>query len=87
LFRTLHAQTDSESPASASARMLRTNPKYVLRNHLGELAIQAAKDKDFSVLRELQTVLAKPFDEHPSHEAWAGFAPDWAAGIEISCSS
>jgi uncharacterized protein YdiU (UPF0061 family) len=67
--------------------MLRTNPKYVLRNHLGELAIRAAKDKDFSVLQALQTVLAQPFDEHPSHEAWAGFAPDWAAGIEISCSS
>ena len=87
LFRALHEQSDGGSPASVLARMLRTNPKYVLRNHLGELAIRAAKDKDFSVLQALQTVLAQPFDEHPSHEAWAGFAPDWAAGIEISCSS
>jgi uncharacterized protein YdiU (UPF0061 family) len=86
-FRALHGQSDGESPASVSARMLRTNPKYVLRNHLGELAIRAAKEKDFSALRDLQTVLAKPFEEHPKHEAWAGFAPDWAAGIEISCSS
>ena len=86
-FRALHGHNDGESPASVSARMLRTNPKYVLRNHLGELAIRAAKDKDFSVLNDLQTVLEHPFDEHPSHEAWAGFAPDWAAGIAISCSS
>lgn len=86
-FRALHDHNDGESPASVSARMLRTNPKYVLRNHLGELAIQAAKEKDFSVLQALQTVLAQPFDEHASYEAWAGFAPDWAAGIEISCSS
>ena len=63
------------------------NPKYVLRNHLGELAIRAAKSKDFSVLHQLQTVLADPFAEHPAFDDWAGFAPDWAAGIEISCSS
>ena len=25
----------------------------------------------------LQAVLAAPFDEHPAHEAWAGFPPDW----------
>ncbi len=25
--------------------------------------------------------------EHPEHEALAGFPPDWASHIEISCSS
>ncbi len=67
--------------------MLKVNPKYVLRNHLGEQAIRAAKLKDFSVVRDLLAVLENPFDEHPEFEAWAGFPPDWAAGIEISCSS
>jgi uncharacterized protein YdiU (UPF0061 family) len=67
--------------------MLKTNPKYVLRNHVGELAIRAAKLKDFSVVRNLRAVLENPFDEHPEFEAWAGFPPDWASGIEISCSS
>jgi len=86
-FRALHAQDASFDGAGTSARMLRTNPKFVLRNHLGELAIRAAKTRDFSVLHQLQTVLADPFSEHPAHEEWAGFAPDWAAGIEISCSS
>jgi uncharacterized protein YdiU (UPF0061 family) len=86
-FKLLHTQTDTESPVSVSRRMLGVNPKYVLRNHLGELAIRAAKTKDFSVLLQLQTVLENPFLEHPAHAAWAGFAPDWAASIEISCSS
>ena len=67
--------------------MLKTNSKYVLRNHLGEQAIRAAKLKDFSVVRDLLMVLENPFDEHPEFEAWAGFPPDWASGIEISCSS
>jgi len=73
--------------ASTGRAMLQTNPKFVLRNHLGELAIRAAKQKDFSELGQLQRVLENPFDEHPDHEAYAGFPPDWASGIEISCSS
>ena len=86
-YRTLHLQSGSDDNGTASTRMLRTNPKFVLRNHLGELAIRAAKEKDFSVLHQLHAVLADPFAEHPAHEDWAGFAPDWAQSIEISCSS
>ncbi len=73
--------------ALAADLMLKTNPKYVLRNHLGEQAIQAARQKDFSVVAELLKVLETPCDEHPDFEAWAGFPPDWAAQISISCSS
>jgi uncharacterized protein YdiU (UPF0061 family) len=71
----------------AANLMLKTNPKYVLRNHLGELAIQAAQAKDFSVLATLQQVLEHPFDEQAQHAAWADFPPDWAGSIAISCSS
>ncbi len=67
--------------------MLRTNPKYILRNHLGELAIRQAKQGDFAVVQDLLLVLHAPFDEHPAYEAWAGLAPEWASSIEISCSS
>ena len=68
-------------------QMLKTNPKYVLRNHLGEQAIQKAKLKDFSGVADLLALLENPFDEHPGMQAHAGFPPDWASGIEISCSS
>lgn len=67
--------------------MLKNNPKYVLRNHLGEEAIQAAKLKDFSGVNTLLTLLQSPFEEHPGQDSHAGFPPDWAAAIEISCSS
>ncbi|NBW67695.1 MAG: YdiU family protein [Betaproteobacteria bacterium] len=71
----------------SGANMLLVNPKYVLRNHLGELAIRQAKTGDYSMVQSLLEVLQKPFDEHPLHEAWAGLAPEWASDIEISCSS
>ncbi len=67
--------------------MLRTNPKYILRNHLGELAIRQAKAGNFAMVQDLLQVLHAPFDEHPTYEAWAGLAPEWASSIEISCSS
>lgn len=67
--------------------MLKTNPKFVLRNHLGEQAIKAAKLKDFSQVDTLLTLLESPFDEHPGFDDYADFPPDWAASIEISCSS
>ena len=67
--------------------MLKTNPKFVLRNHLAEQAIQQAKRKDFSELATLLRLLESPFDAHPGFEAYADFPPDWASGIEISCSS
>lgn len=73
--------------AEAANLMLKTNPKFVLRNHLGEQAIRAAKLGDFSELQTLQRLLERPFDEHPGHDAHAAFPPDWASSIEISCSS
>ncbi|MEO7160109.1 MAG: protein adenylyltransferase SelO [Polaromonas sp.] len=73
--------------AQRAVLMLKSNPKYVLRNHLGEEAIQAAKLKDFSQVDTLLALLQSPFDEHPGHEDFAGFPPDWASSIAISCSS
>ena len=67
--------------------MLKTNPTYVLRNHLGEQAIRAAKLKDFSELERLQTLLQSPFTEVKGMQQYATFPPDWASTIEISCSS
>jgi len=76
-----------QDQAHTGHNMLRTNPRFVLRNHLGEQAIRAARVKDFSAVAHLLKLLENPFDEHPGFEAHAGFPPDWAAGIEISCSS
>jgi serine/tyrosine/threonine adenylyltransferase len=76
----------SQREQSASL-MLKTNPKYVLRNHLVELAIRQAKQKDYSEIADLLGLVQAPYDEHPAHEDKGGFPPDWATHIEISCSS
>jgi serine/tyrosine/threonine adenylyltransferase len=67
--------------------MQKSNPVYVLRNHLGEQAIQKAKQKDFSELERLLRLLQTPFTAVVGMEAYAAFPPDWASRIEISCSS
>jgi uncharacterized protein YdiU (UPF0061 family) len=75
-------------PAGQAAdRMLQANPKFVLRNHLGQQAIESAEQKDFSGVSTLLSLLETPFEEHAGHDAFAGFPPDWASTIEISCSS
>jgi serine/tyrosine/threonine adenylyltransferase len=82
----LQAQPGFDATAT-QAQMLRINPHVVLRNHLGEIAIQRAKQGDFSELARLQNALEHPFDESPGQEDLAAFPPDWASQIEISCSS
>jgi uncharacterized protein YdiU (UPF0061 family) len=73
--------------AERARRMKRVNPKYILRNHLAEEAIRRARDGDFSETQRLLKVLARPYDEQPEHSAYAGFPPDWAQHLEVSCSS
>jgi serine/tyrosine/threonine adenylyltransferase len=81
------AQRSATPAAECAATMRAANPKYVLRNHLGQQAIEAAQQKDFSGVATLLTLLASPSEEHAGFEAYAGFPPDWASTIEISCSS
>jgi uncharacterized protein YdiU (UPF0061 family) len=86
-LRRYEARLALEDARAAAAAMRQVNPKFVLRNHLGELAIRQAREKDFSGVAKLLALLETPYDEHPGHEAEAGFPPDWASAIEISCSS
>jgi uncharacterized protein YdiU (UPF0061 family) len=73
--------------AERAARMDGVNPKFVLRNHLAQAAIERAQQGDFGEVERLLRVLERPFDEQPEHEADAGFPPAWAQQIEVSCSS
>jgi uncharacterized protein YdiU (UPF0061 family) len=69
------------------AAMNRVNPKYVLRNYLAQQAIEHAQNGDYALVRELLAVLEQPFDEQPGKEHYAALPPDWAAHLEVSCSS
>lgn len=74
--------------------MNRVNPKIILRNYLAEVAIRKAEsalwvqdDKDYSEIDTLFTLLSSPFSEHQNFESYTQEAPDWAQGLEVSCSS
>ncbi len=73
--------------AERQLAMNRVNPKYVLRNYLAQVAIDKAQQKDFTEVNRLLAVLERPFDEQPEHESYAALPPDWAAHLEVSCSS
>eukprot|EP00343_Euplotes_focardii_P000042 CAMPEP_0205801768 /NCGR_PEP_ID=MMETSP0205-20121125/3863_1 /ASSEMBLY_ACC=CAM_ASM_000278 /TAXON_ID=36767 /ORGANISM="Euplotes focardii, Strain TN1" /LENGTH=138 /DNA_ID=CAMNT_0053067059 /DNA_START=149 /DNA_END=562 /DNA_ORIENTATION=- len=45
-------------------KMLKKNPKFILRNHLAQECIKKAEEGDFSMIDGLLKVLESPFDEH-----------------------
>ncbi|HEY9190080.1 MAG TPA: YdiU family protein [Sulfurovum sp.] len=67
--------------------MLRTNPKFVLKNYMLQEAIEAAQKGDFSVVDALFRIAQDPYAEHPQHERWAGPTPDAFKNQKLSCSS
>ena len=84
-------QGGDDGDAARRIRMRQVNPRVVLRNHLAEGAIRQALVGDFSEVTRLLHVLEHPFDDpaRPTAQdvADAGFPPEWAQSIEVSCSS
>jgi hypothetical protein len=68
-------------------RMGMCNPKYVLRNHLAQDAIEQANLGNADELERLLGLLREPFDEHPGFEEYASPPPVGAEEISVSCSS
>jgi uncharacterized protein YdiU (UPF0061 family) len=50
-------------------------------------AVPATDQRDFGEVSRLLEVLAHPYDEQPENDRYAALPPDWAAGLELSCSS
>jgi len=80
-------RAEGSQDATRRAAMNRVNPKYILRNYLAQGAIERAQNGDFSEVSKLLAILEQPYDEQPEHEAYAALPPDWAAHLEVSCSS
>jgi uncharacterized protein YdiU (UPF0061 family) len=86
-----YAERSRAAPRDRIERMNRANPKYVFRNYLAQLAIDALERGDTAVMERLMKVLERPFDEQPAHQDLAARRPEWArhrAGCSaLSCSS
>ncbi len=80
-------QREPRGDAERRAAMDAANPKYILRNHLAQQAIDAAQQGDFSEVQRLHELLRRPYDDQPAFQRYADFPPDWAAHLEVSCSS
>jgi uncharacterized protein YdiU (UPF0061 family) len=66
--------------------MLKANPKYVLRNWMAQIAIDAAHMGDYSVCERLHQLLKNPYDEQQEHEdEWFQKRPEWARS-KVGCS-
>ena len=81
-------QAEKSQDEERKVRMNQTNPKYVLRNHLAQQAIeQATQHQDYSEIDRLLNLLKDPYSEHPDMEEYAAPPPPGNTPIIVSCSS
>lgn len=66
-------------------KMNNTNPKYVLRNYMAQLAIDAAEQGDYGLIDQFYIMLQNPYKEQPQFEKWFAKRPQWAAD-KVGCS-
>lgn len=84
-------QEESKTDTDRKITMDSVNPKYVLRNYMSQLAIDAADKADYNLINELYTMLKSPYSEQPKYQKWFAKRPEWArhkVGCSmLSCSS
>ncbi|OHD89476.1 protein adenylyltransferase SelO [Sulfuricurvum sp. RIFCSPLOWO2_12_FULL_43_24] len=78
---------NSSSVEKRHQQMLRTNPKYILKNYILQEAIEAAEKGDFSLVNDLLKLAQNPYDEHELFDRYAGITPPEHKNLKLSCSS
>ena len=68
-------------------KMLKTNPKFVLKNYMLQEAIDKAEEGDYTLVSDLFDIAQNPYAEHEAHERWAGPTPGEFKNRKLSCSS
>lgn len=81
----IRLEGEDRNPEDRRKAMNAVNPKYVLRNYMAQLAIEAAEKEDYSLIDELYQLLLNPYDEQPEMEKWFVKRPDWALN-KVGCS-
>ena len=81
----IRLQQEEISSKERKQKMDAVNPKYVLRNYMSQLAIDAADTGDYSLIDELFNLLKKPYAEQSENEKWFAKRPEWARD-KVGCS-
>ena len=90
------ARREGLSHEERKLQMDSVNPKYILRNHLIQSALdKALKESDFSEIQRLRILLENPFQERPEvfekygidSEYYAQNTPETFLGQQTSCSA
>jgi uncharacterized protein YdiU (UPF0061 family) len=80
-------QANARPDAERQVSMDNTNPRYVLRNYIAQIAIEKAQAGDYAEIDRQLKMLQAPYDEHPDMAHYAEPPPDWASDPQVSCSS
>ena len=83
----MRIKSENISDTERTTLMNQVNPKFVLRNHLAQKAIEMAEQGDFSETKTLMDILATPFEDQPEYEEYAKPPPPGSNHVEVSCSS
>ena len=80
-------KNESSDDRQRQEKMNQINPKYILRNHLAQVAIEKAQKKDFTEISKLLNILSRPYEEQSENESYALTPPINFPSVEVSCSS
>ncbi len=83
----LRLEKESLTASKRHEKMLSVNPRYILKNHILQEAIEKAQNHDFSMVHDLLKVALSPFEEHEELEYLCKLAPMESKNIKLSCSS
>ena len=75
----------NQDPSKRVAIMNATNPLYVPRNYLAQLAIDEIEKGNLQYLDDWMTVLKRPYTEQPGKDEFAAKRPEWAR-TRVGCS-
>ena len=78
---------ETRTPSERREAMLKSNPKYVLKNYMLQDAITRSERGDHSMVETLLEIARHPFDELPEYEKYAEETPEEHKNLRLSCSS
>ena len=78
---------NSFSKEERKEKMLKKNPKYVLKNYMIQEAIEGIENGDYKLFTALFEIAQTPYSEHTEYERWSKATPEEFKNQKLSCSS